>query len=246
MGSTRELAHLHTHPRHPSRMAPLWGRHRGRGESGLHQTHRPPPSPHDPQPLTGGPRGHHNPPPSRTTGPQHMPALGTPPDGHALRHEHVPVEPFAASPPIPTPRHTHQLHVPRGRASSGPLRGPPPSPQGHDPHHRPCRGLHHRSIRHTPPNRGPAPQQGTPHCLSTASRMASIPPLPPVPHRDGTSSGTHSVGKQRHASSLPRLQKATSSTRPSDTALRIHWLEKRTCPPSDGPSPTTNPTTGPE
>ena len=66
MGSTRGLAHLHTHPRHPSGMAPLWRRHRGRGESGLYQTHRPPPSPHDPQPLTGGPRGHRHPPPSRT------------------------------------------------------------------------------------------------------------------------------------------------------------------------------------
>ena len=41
MGSTRGLAHLHTHPRHPSGMAPLWRRHRGRGESGLYQTHRP-------------------------------------------------------------------------------------------------------------------------------------------------------------------------------------------------------------
>ena len=48
MGSTRGLAHLHTHPRHPSGMAPLWRRHRGRGESGLYQTHRPPPSPHGP------------------------------------------------------------------------------------------------------------------------------------------------------------------------------------------------------
>ena len=141
----------------------------GRGESGLHQTHRPPPSPHDPQPLTGGPRGHRNPPPSRTTVPQHMPALGTPPDGHGHQHEHAPVEPPAASPRIPTPRHTHQPHVPRGRATSGPLRRPPPSPQGHHPHHRPCRGLHHRSISHPPPNAGPAPQRGTPQPLSTAS-----------------------------------------------------------------------------
>ena len=130
MGSTRGLAHLHTHPRHPSGMAPLGGRHRGRGESGLHQTHRPPPSPHDPQPLTGGPRGHRNPPPSRTTGPQHMPALSTPPDGHAHQHEHAPVEPPAASPPIPTPRHTHQPHVPRGRATSGPLRNLHHPPKG--------------------------------------------------------------------------------------------------------------------
>ena len=149
-------------------------------------------------------------------------------------------------PPIPTPRHTHQPHVPRGRASSGPLRGPPPSPQGHHPHHRPCRGLHHRSIRHPPPNAGPAPQRGTLHPLSTASRMASIPPLPPVPQADGTSSGTHSAGKQRHANSLPRVHKATPPAHPSDTALRTHRLETRTRPPGDRPSPTTNPTTGPE
>ena len=122
----------------------------------------------------------------------------------------------------------------------------PPSPRGHHPHHRPCRGLHHRSIRHPPPNAGPAPQRGTPHPLSTASRMATIPPLPPVPHADGTSSGTHSTGKQRHAHSLPRIHKATHLTHPSDTALRTHRIETRTRPPGDGPSPTTNPTTGPE
>ena len=103
MGSTRRLAHLHTHPRHPGGMAPLWGRHRGRGESGLHQTHRPPPSSHDPQRRAGGPRGRHNPPPSRTTGPQHMPTLDTPPDGHDHRHEHAPVEPTAAL--LPSPHH---------------------------------------------------------------------------------------------------------------------------------------------
>ena len=175
MGSTRGLAHLHTQPRHPSGMAPLWGRHRGRGESGLHQTDRPPPSPHDPKPLTGGPRGHHNPPPSRTTGPQHMPALGTPPDGHAHQHEHAPVEPPAASPPIPTPRHTHQPHVPRGRTSSGPLRGPPPSAQGHHPHRRPCRGLHHRSIRHPPPKCGSCTTAGhtTPPFYSFTNNLST-------------------------------------------------------------------------
>ena len=199
MGSTQGLAHLHTHPHHPSGMAPLWRRHRGRGESRLHQTHSPPPSPHDPQSLAGGPRGRHNPPPSRTTGPQHMPRLDTPPDGQAHKHEHAPVEPPAASPPISTPRHTRQPHVPRGRASSGPLRGPLPSPQGHHPHHRPCRGLHHRSIRHPLTNAGPSPQRSTPHPLPTTSRMAKIPPLPPVPHTDGTSSGPHSAGKHRHA-----------------------------------------------
>ena len=101
-------------------------------------------------------------------------------------------------------------------------------------------------IRHPPPNAGPAPQRGTPHPISTASRIASIPPLPPVPHADGTSSGTHSAGKQRHANSLPRIHKATPLTHPSDTALRTHRLETRTRPPGDGPSPTTNPTTGPQ
>ena len=114
------------------------------------------------------------------------------------------------------------------------------------PHHRPCRGLHHRSIRHPLPNASPAPQRGTPHPLSTASRMATVPPLPPVPHADGTSSGTHSTGQQRHAHSLPRIHKATPATHPSDTALRTHRIETRTRPPGNGPSPTTNPATGPE
>ena len=157
-----------------------------------------------------------------------------------------PVEPPAASAPIPTPRHTHQPHVPGERATSGPLRGPPPPPQGHHPHHRPCRGLHHRSIRHPRPNAGPAPQRGTPHPLSTASRMATIPPLPPLPHTDGTNSGTNSTGQQRHAQSLPRIHKTTPATHPRDTALRTHRIETRTRPPSNGRSPTTNPTTGPE
>ena len=67
--ASRGLAHLHTQSRHRGVTAPLWGCHRGGGESGLHQPHRPPPSPHDPQPLAGSPRSRHNPPPSRTTGP---------------------------------------------------------------------------------------------------------------------------------------------------------------------------------
>ena len=162
MGSTRGLAHLHTRPRHPGGMAPLWGRYRGRGESSLHQTHRPPPSPHDPQPLAGGPRRRHNPPRSRTTGPQHMPTLDTPPDGYANEHEHAPVEPPAASPPLRTTPHTHQPHVPGGRACGGPLRRPPPAPRGHHQHYRPRRGLHHHSIRHPLTNAGPSPQQSTP------------------------------------------------------------------------------------
>ena len=169
MGSTRGLAHLHTHPRHPGGMAPLWGRHRGRGESGLHQTHCPPLSLHDPQPLARGPRGRHNPPPSHTPGPQHMATLDTPPDGHAQRHEHAPVKPPEASPPTPTPRHTHEPHVPGGRASGGPLRQPPPSPQGHHPHHRSLWGLHHRSIRHPLTNARRSPQRSTPHPLPTTS-----------------------------------------------------------------------------
>ena len=60
------------------------------------------------------------------------------------------------------------------------------------------------------------------------------------------SSGPHPARKRRHAGSLPRFQKATPATSPSDTALRTHRLETRTRPPGDGPSPTTNPTTGPE
>ena len=60
------------------------------------------------------------------------------------------------------------------------------------------------------------------------------------------SSRPHPARKHRHAGSLPRFQKATPPTRPSDTALRTHRLETRTRPPGDGPSPTTNPTTGPE
>ena len=162
------------------------------------------------------------------------------------RHEHAPVEPPAASPPIPTPRHTHQPHVPGERASSGPLRGTPPSPQGHHPHHRPCRGLHHRSICHPLTNAGPSPQRSTPHPLPKTSQMAEIPPLPPVPHKDGTNSGPHSAWKHRHASSLLRFERATPPTYSSDTALRTHRLKTRTCPPGDGPGPATNPTTGPE
>ena len=114
-GSTGQLANLHTHWRHPGGMAPLWGRHRGRGESGLHQTHRPPPSPHDTQQLAGSLRSRQDPPPSRTTGPGHKTTLDTPPDGHANPHEHAPVEPAANSPPFHAPRHTHQPHMPGGR-----------------------------------------------------------------------------------------------------------------------------------
>ena len=148
--------------------------------------------------------------------------------------------------PTPHQRHTHQPHVPGGRASGGTLRGPPPSPQEHHQHHRPVRGLPHRSIRHALTNAGPSPKQSTPYLLLTTSRIAAIPPLPPVPHADGTSSGPHSARKRRYASSLPRLQKAAPPTHPSDTALRTEGLETRTRPPGDGPSPTTNPTTGPE
>ena len=123
---------------------------------------------------------------------------------------------------------------------------PPPSPQGHHQHHKPRRGLHHRSISHPLTNEGPSPQRSTPHPLSTTSRVAALPPLPPIPHADGTSSGPHSARKHRHASSLPRLQKATPLTHPRDTALRTQRLETRTRPPGYGPGPTTNPTTGPE
>ena len=111
---------------------------------------------------------------------------------------------------------------------------------------KPRRGLHHRSMRHPPPNAGPSPQRGTPPPLPTTSRMASIPPLPPVPHADGTNSGTHSARKQRHESSLPGLQKAAPPTHPSDTALHTHRLETRTRPPGGGPSPTANPATSPK
>ena len=45
---------------------------------------------------------------------------------------------------------------------------------------------------------------------------------------------------------LPGIQKTTPPTHPSDTALRTHRIETRTRPPGDGPTPTTNPTTGPE
>ena len=67
--------------------------------------------------------------------------------------------------------------------------------------------------------------------------MATIPPLPPLPHTDGTNSGTHSTGQQRHAQSLPRIHKTTPATHPRDTALRTHRIETRTRPPSTGPVP---------
>ena len=147
---------------------------------------------------------------------------------------------------FPAPRHTHQPHMPGGRTPGGPLQGPPPSLQRHHQHHRPHRGLHHRSIRHLSSNAGASPQRGTAHPLPTTSQRGSIPPPPPVPHADGTSSGTHSARKQRHAGSPAGLQKTASPTHPTDTALRNHRLETRTRPPVSGPSPTANPTTGPE
>ena len=42
------------------------------------------------------------------------------------------------------------------------------------------------------------------------------------------------------------FKKQQPPTRPSDTALSTHRLETRTRSPGDGPSPTANPTTGPE
>ena len=67
--------------------------------------------------------------------------------------------------------------------------------------------------------------------------MAKIPPPPPVPHADGTSSGPHSARKHRHASSLPRLQKKAPPTHPSNTALRTQRLKTRTCHPVTDPVP---------
>ena len=176
----------------------------------LHQANRPPPSPHDSQPLTGSSRSRHDPPPNRTTGPQHMPTLDTPPDGHAHQYQHTPVQQLETSTPFPTPRHTHKPHMSGGRTPGGPLRGPPPSPQRHHRHHRPRWGLHHSSICRPPPNAGPSPQRGTPHPIPTTSQMASIPPLLPVPHRVGTSGGAHSAGKPRHEGSLPGLKKSNT------------------------------------
>ena len=96
-------------------MAPLWGRHRGLGESSLHQAHPPPPSPHDLQPLPGSRRSRNDPPPGRATSPQHMPTLDTPPDRRAHQHQHAHMEPPAAFTPFPTPCHTHQPHMPEER-----------------------------------------------------------------------------------------------------------------------------------
>ena len=97
-----------------------------------------------------------------------------------------------------------------------------------------------------PVNACPSPQQVTPQRLPTTSRMASIPPLRPVPHTEGTSSRAHSAGKPRHEGSPQGLQKATPLSLPSDTALHTHRLESGTRPPGDRPGPTDNPTTGPE
>ena len=189
MGSTRGLAHLHTHLRHPGGMSLPWGRHRGRAESGLHQAHRLPPSPHDPQPLTGSSRSRHGPPPNRSTGPQHMPKMDTPPDGHAHQHQYTPVETPAAATPFPAPRPTHQPHMPGGRTPGGPLRGPPPSAQRHQRHHRPRRGLHHVSVRHPPPK-----------CRSFTAAGDTTPPFYNFPNGLNTApsaSTSHKHHKQR-------------------------------------------------
>ena len=218
-------------------MAPLWGR----GESGLHQAHRPPPSPHDPQPLTSSLRTRQDPPPSRTTGPQHMPTLDSQPEGHAHHHQHTHMEPSAASTPFPTPCHTHQRHMPGGGTPSCPLQRTPSSPERHYQHHRPRWGLHHSSIHHSLTDAGPSAQRGTRQPLPATSRVTSIPPLPSVPHTDCTGNR-----EPRYENSLPRLQKATPLSRPGDTALHTHRLETRTCPPGDRPSPTANHTAGPK
>ena len=75
MGSTWGLARLHTHSGHPCGMAPLRGRHKGRGKGSLHQAHRTPSPPHDPQLLPGSPRSRHDPPPDRAKSSQHTPTL---------------------------------------------------------------------------------------------------------------------------------------------------------------------------
>ena len=119
--------------------------------------------------------------------PQHMPTLGTPPDGHAHEHQHPHLEPSAAFPPFATPRHPHQPRLTGRMAPGSPLWGPPPSPNRQYRHHRPRRLLNHSGIRHPPPNKGPPPQQGTPHAFSTAPNVASVSALPPIPHTNGTS-----------------------------------------------------------
>ena len=174
-----------------------------------------------------------------------MPMLNTPPDRHGHQHEHAPAEPPAAPPSSPAPRHTHQPHMPGGRTPGGSLG---------DLHHHPKGTINTIDLVRAsitvvyvtlPQNAGPSSEQGTPHPLPTTSRLASIPPLQPVP-ADGTNSGTHSAKKQRHENSLRGLQKAAPPTHPSDTALHTHRWETRTRPPGDGPSPTANPATSPK
>ena len=94
------------------------------------------------------------------------------------------------------------------------------------------RVLHHSGAHHTPFLQLPEwPQYRLFHQYLTQTARTA---------------GTHSTGQQRHAHSLPRIHKPTPATHPRDTALRTHRIETRTRPPSNGPSPTTNPATGPE
>ena len=106
--------------------------------------------------------------------------------------------------------------------------------------------LHHSGLRHSLPNARPSPQRGTPYHLLTTSRVASITPLPPVPHTDGAGNGRHSAVKARDENSLPGLQKAAPMSLAGDTALHTQSLETPTHPPGDRPCPTANPTTGPK
>ena len=84
------------------------------------------------------------------------------------------------------------------------------------------------------------------HPFPTTPHVAPISPLPPIPCTNGTNHGEPLDGQQTHRDGLPRVQSTAPTSNPSDSTLRTHRLEARTCLPADKKGPPTNPTIGPE
>ena len=182
--------------------------------------------------------------PSRTTGPQHMPALGTPPDGHAHQHEHPPVEPPAASAPSPH----HAILTNHTCPEKGPL-----AVLCGDLHHHPkgtihtidlvgasitvvyvtlaqMRVLHHSGAHHTPFLQLPEwPQYRLFHHYLTQTARTAGHTLP----------GSKDMRKAYREFTRQHPQPIPETPPYAPTGSKHEPV------PSNGPSPTTNPTTGP-